>query len=82
MSQKNQFKLALVLAACILNSGCGGWLYMGQHPSVAYRKDVDHMPEEARRQIESIRLAVDPTKPILVVGGDYGAPTTTTGDGV
>lgn len=73
--------LAVALIFAVSGSGCGSWFYMGQHPSVSYSGGEDHMPEESRRLVNSLRIVADPSKPVLRIGGDYGVPTTSTGEG-
>jgi len=76
-----RYGLGAMLAFSLVSSGCGSWLYMGQHPSVAYRSTASHMPENIRRAIRSVEVVADDRKPELRVGGDYGQYLATTGEG-
>jgi hypothetical protein len=73
--------LAAILTISLVSSGCGSFFYTGQHPSVAYRSTVDHMPEEIRRAVRTVQIIADNEKPELRVGGDYGQYIPTTGEG-
>ena len=75
------FRTAIVLLACVGAQGCGGWFYMGQHPSVTLDAGEDHLAEDTRRAISAVHIMVDSTKPTLTVGGDYGAPTPSISEG-
>jgi hypothetical protein len=79
MSKK--FSLVFLLALAVPLSGCGSWLYFGQQPSVYYRTTHEHMPEETRRAITSVKVVSDSSKPKLSVGGDYGRYVPTAGEG-
>ncbi|MEM7450818.1 MAG: hypothetical protein AAF350_05200 [Pseudomonadota bacterium] len=71
-----RYRTAIVLLACVGTQGCGGWFYMGQHPSVTFDAGEDYLTEDTRRTLRAVRITVDTAKPTLTVGGDYGAPTT------
>lgn len=76
-----RFRSAILLLACVVTPGCGGWFYMGQHPSVTFDAGEDHLAEDTRRTISAVHITVDTTKPTLTVGGDYGAPTPSISEG-
>jgi hypothetical protein len=71
----------ITVVASLGLGGCGSWFYTGQHPSVAYERTPDHMPESIRTGVNSVVILADTTKPILQIGGDYGQYVPTVGEG-
>ena len=72
---------ALIAATSLVTSGCGSFLYTGQHPSVAYRTTISHMPENVRDKIQTVEVVAGATKLTLSVSGDYGEVVPGAGEG-
>jgi hypothetical protein len=67
---------ALAVAGCSTSP-----FYMGQQPSTEFGRYVDQMPENIRRSITSVHVHAGDGAPALYVGGDYGDPGPTAGEG-
>ena len=74
-------RIAILMMYAFSCCGCSNMLYTGQQKSVMYRADEAHMPEAVRRNVASVDVALDATKPQLRVGGDYGQELMTVGEG-
>ena len=76
------FRIVTVAVAALALAGCGTTpFYMGQQPSTRFDRSVDHMPEDMRRSISAVHVQAGDGVPNLYVGGDYGDPGPTTGEG-
>ena len=74
-------RIAILMMYAFSCCGCSNMLYTGQQKSVMYRADEAHMPEAVRRNVASVDVALDATKPQLRIGGDYGQELMTVGEG-
>jgi hypothetical protein len=54
---------------------------MGQQPSINHGRTGNHMPESIRTEVSSVSVHAGSDAPSLYVGGDYGKPTMTAGEG-
>jgi hypothetical protein len=73
--------LPAALAVALAVSGCATPFYMGQQPTARFERTGSHMPESIRTAISSVSVHAGTGAPSLYVGGDYGEPTPTAGDG-
>lgn len=74
-------RIPLTLAVALIASGCATPFYMGQQFTTRYDRAGDYMPEETRALISMVSIEAGDEAPTLFVGGDYGTPTPTAGDG-
>lgn len=72
----------ILVCVAVALSGCGVTpFYMGQQPSTEFGRTVDHMPEKIRASIATVSVQAGDGAPNLYVGGDYGDPGPTAGEG-
>ena len=75
-------RIATAALAALALSGCGTPLFdIGQQPTAKFGRTGSHMPESIRTTISSVSVHAGSGAPSLYVGGDYGEPTMTAGEG-
>ncbi|MEJ2129672.1 MAG: hypothetical protein P8X81_12615 [Woeseiaceae bacterium] len=75
-------RIATMALAALALSGCGTPLFdIGQQPTAKFGRTGSHMPESIRTTISSVSVHAGSGAPSLYVGGDYGEPTMTAGEG-
>lgn len=75
-------KAFIVACVAVTLAGCSATpFYMGQQPSTEFGRSVEHMPERIRASISAVHVQAGQGAPDLYLGGDYGDPGPTAGDG-